>query len=118
VKDTNSFPELICRYGVTDRIELRFGWNYEVGGAGNDTSGAAVAAEEIPSENRLERESEVAYGMKFLVNRQDHWLPGSIVIVQGFTPTSGMETASRVVATYAFGWRFPNKWKLDAAMRY
>src|SRR5262245_60734814 len=38
VKETHSFPELVCRYGLTDRLELRLGWNYEVGGAGNDIS--------------------------------------------------------------------------------
>ncbi len=36
--DTNSFPELLVRYGLTDRVELRLGWNYEAGGGGNVVS--------------------------------------------------------------------------------
>jgi hypothetical protein len=40
VPETHSFPELLLRYGVAERVELRLGWNYEVGGAGNDTSGS------------------------------------------------------------------------------
>ena len=32
VADTNSLPELVCRYGVSDWLELRLGFNYEVGG--------------------------------------------------------------------------------------
>src|SRR5262245_36977286 len=31
VKETHSFPELILRYGLSERLELRLGWNYEVG---------------------------------------------------------------------------------------
>src|SRR5262245_58606361 len=42
VPETHSFPELLLRYGVSNRIELRFGVNYEVGGEGNETSGSAA----------------------------------------------------------------------------
>jgi hypothetical protein len=41
VKETHSFPELLGRYGLTDRVELRLGWNYEVGGAGSDARAPA-----------------------------------------------------------------------------
>src|SRR5687768_11001436 len=27
VKETHSFPELVLRYGLTDRVEVRLGWN-------------------------------------------------------------------------------------------
>src|SRR5262245_45700960 len=30
VAETHSFPELLFRHGITDQIELRLGWNYEV----------------------------------------------------------------------------------------
>src|ERR1700761_9638214 len=30
-KIKNSFPELLLRYGIGDRFELRLGWNYETG---------------------------------------------------------------------------------------
>src|SRR5262249_14281179 len=30
-KTKNSFPELLMRYGIGDRFELRLGWNYETG---------------------------------------------------------------------------------------
>src|SRR5262245_46871064 len=39
VAETHSYPELIVRYGLSDWIELRLGWNYEVGGAGSPVSG-------------------------------------------------------------------------------
>ena len=66
----------------------------------------------------MERESEISYGLKAALTVQDRWLPDSVVILQGFTPTSGIETATDLVATYAFGWELPNRWKLDAAFRY
>src|SRR5215831_18645405 len=69
VKETHSFPETVFRYGLTDRLELRLGWNYEVGGAGNDASGADVSEEDLPVGKRLERESNLAYGVKLQVTR-------------------------------------------------
>lgn len=38
-----SFPELLVRYGMTEKIELRLGWNFEVGGAGDVVSGGEGA---------------------------------------------------------------------------
>jgi hypothetical protein len=42
VPPTHSFPELLVRYGVMERLELRLGWNYEAGGKGNEASGYLV----------------------------------------------------------------------------
>ena len=36
--DTHSFPELLTRYGVSDWLELRLGWNYEIGGESSVSS--------------------------------------------------------------------------------
>jgi hypothetical protein len=118
VPETHSFPELLFRYGLTERIELRLGWNYEVGGAGSDTSGVDVGEEELPVEKRLERESNLLSGVKFRVTDQETWVPASAFIFQAFTPTSGMATATQSMAAYVFGWELPRSWKLDAALRY
>ena len=49
-------------------------------------------------------------------------MPRSVAIIQGITPTGGgspgTSTATRLVATYASGWAFPNRWQLDTSMRY
>jgi hypothetical protein len=37
--ETHSFPEMLVRFGLLKRLELRVGWNYEVGGGG-DVSGS------------------------------------------------------------------------------
>lgn len=122
IKETHSLPELILRYGISDRVELRLGWNYEVGGVGNATTGLD-ASDEDPTRTRasLIREYTLAYGAKVRLTDQAGWRPQSALILQGFTPTGGSTgagTASQLVATYAAGWQFANRWKFDAAMRY
>lgn len=121
VKETHSFPEAIFRYGVTDWLELRFGANYEVGGAGSEVSGAAGEAEfgeEGRMGGKLERESVVFYGFKARFSRQDGLVPQNALLFQARTPTSGEATDTHFIGTYVFGWQLPNRWKLDAAVRY
>jgi hypothetical protein len=115
VADTHSFPELLIRYGVTDNIELRFGWNFEVGGAGDLTSGNGGANEFGGDE--VERESQILYGIKTTLIEQSGWIPANAVILQGYTPTSGEDSASDFVAAYVVGWQLPNRWRLDSSMR-
>lgn len=119
VKETHSFPELIVRYGLSKRIELRFGWNYEVGGEGSDISGIDAAEEDFTAAAAgLERDSRLSYGLKLQTTEQEGWLPESALILQMFTPTSGRANDSSFVGTYVFGWELPNRWVLDAAFRY
>jgi hypothetical protein len=116
VVETHSFPELLVRYGISERIELRLGWNYEVGGTGDIVSGNEGG--EAPDGSAIERESQMLYGFKAVVSEQRGWVPRSATILQGYTPTSGEAPATDVVVTYAFGWELPNRWRLDSSMRY
>ncbi|MFT3882806.1 MAG: transporter [Gemmatales bacterium] len=117
-KETNSFPEALLRYGLTERLELRLATNYEVGGAGSDIGGGAGGGEEFTSLGKLERETTVSYGMKYRLTEGDSWMPGSAFILQAATPTSGSTTNTQLASTYVFGWELPYKMKLDAAFRY
>jgi hypothetical protein len=114
--ETHSFPELLLRYGLAERIELRMGWNYEVGGVSSAVTGADVV--ESPGGTGLPHDSHLLYGLKLRVSKQEDWLPDSSLIVQGLTPTSGESTATQLNAAYAFGWKFPNRWRLDSALRF
>ena len=127
--DTHSFPELLLRYGVAERLELRLGWNYEVGGSGNDISGSGqsdafrgprlMEPRRAPREgSALERDSRVNYGLKAGVTEQDGWLPESAVILYGQTPTSGAVTTTTGGAAYVFGWEMPGEWRFDVGNRY
>lgn len=114
--DTNSWPELLLRWGLTERIELRLGWNYEIGGGGNVIS--SMESSEGLGGDTVSSESRIMYGIKGAVSYQQGWIPRSCLILEGFTPTSGDQPATQPVATYAFGWLLANQWRLDMAMRY
>lgn len=117
VPDTHSLPELVTRYGVNDWLELRLGWNYEVGGAPNVVSSNTADPEDL-TESGIERDSQIFYGLKASLTEQDGFRPQSAVIVQAGTPTSGLDTATQMFATYVVGRTFAKGWKWDTAMRY
>lgn len=120
--ETHSLPELLVRYGLTDRVEVRVGFNYEVGGGGNETTGSAAAFTESPERPMgLIRETQVSYGVKVRLTDQSGWIPRSVVVLAGTTPTGGSHgssTATQVIATGVTGWELPNRWRFDTAMRY
>lgn len=121
VAETHSLPELVIRYGASDWLELRFGTNYEIGGESSDVSGSEGTLGEgllEEDESRLEEEANVSFGLKIDITDQSSWVPDSAVILNGITPTSGRETATRFVGTYVFGWELENGWVWDTAIRY
>jgi len=117
-KETNSFPEALVRIGISKRLELRLGTNYEIGGIGSDIAGSEGGGDELQRSKALESESNISYGVKYRLSESDSWLPESAVILQAYTPTSGKTTNTQLVSTYAFGWELPKGMKLDAAFRY
>ncbi len=116
VHETHSLPEIVLRHGISEIMELRLGWNYEVGGAGSPISGNLPGDE--PEESKLDRDSRMLYGTKVRVSDQRGLLPQSSFILQGLTPTYGEVTATQMSAAYAFGWTLPNRWVWDFATRY
>lgn len=117
VPDTNSFPEIVTRYGVNDWLELRLGWNWEAGGAPNTISGGIGELGE-PTEQSVEFESQIFYGFKAALSEQDRWIPESAIIVQAGTPVTGSDPASQLFTTYVLGWELANHWEWDSAIRY
>jgi len=116
VPETHSFPELLTRYGLNDWAELRIGTNYEVGGASNPVSGNVP--DNLADTAELEHSANVNYGLKLDLLDQAGFLPDIAIMANGFTPTSGEETATDVASTLILGWRLANEWELDAALRY
>jgi len=113
---TNSFPELLVRIGARERLEWRFGFNYEQNSGGSVV--AAVEVGEPPREGTGSEEANLLYGIKVRVTDQADWLPRSAVIVEAFTPVAGDIWGTEPSATYAFGWELPTAWRLDTAIRY
>ncbi len=113
--DNHSFPEIITRVGLTKRLELRLGWNSEIGGGGSVSSGDAGGESEV-TESR--QESQMLYGFKYGLTQQQQWIPQSACIVQATTPTAGPETNSDLQLGYVFGWKVFDDWQLDSSLRY
>ncbi len=114
VPDANSVPELLIRSGISDRFEMRLGWNYEAGGPTGAVSGSDLGDEDFFTE----KSSKVLYGLKFEQTQQSGWLPESCVILEGYTPTSGPSTFSRMVLAEVFGWTLPNQWQWNSSLRF
>jgi hypothetical protein len=112
VKTKYSFPELLLRYGIGDRFELRLGWNFETGrerGPGGGSIAGFFAAN---------AEQQVYYGFKTVVSKQSGWFPGSAFLLQGHTPTGGPQSVSQLRTGYVLGWTLPNRWDFDAGFRF
>ncbi len=111
-KTKNSFPELLMRYGIGDRFELRLGWNYETGRERKPDAG------NIAGFFGANAEQQIFYGFKAALSRQAGWVPGSAILAQGHTPTGGPQTATQLRTGYVLGWQLPNRWDFDAAFRF
>ncbi len=115
--ETHSYPELLLRYGWRENVELRFGWNYEIGGVGNPISGNISDFEEA-EEGQLEKEAKLLYGAKLFLTEQRGWTPRSSIIIQGFSPTFGESSQTTMSATPVIGWQLRNGWSWDSGLRY
>jgi hypothetical protein len=113
---TNSYPELLCRIGRSERFEWRLGVNYSVGSQGNVVT--SVEAGELPFFGNTLYESNFLYGFKLKTSQQDGLIPDSCFIMEATTPMYGEEFGTEPVATTVFGWEFPAGWRCDAALRY
>lgn len=121
---TNSYPELLCRQGVTDWFELRFGVNYDVNSQGSVVT--SVEAGEVDEPGQTGHESSVLYGLKAALSDQDGLIPQACFIMEGDTPMHGEHYGTVPIATAVAGWELPLKlpsrgsrpWRLDTALRY
>ncbi len=111
----HSFPELVLRHGIGDRLELRVGYNYETGGP------SEVAEGDIAGNFGINAEQQVFYGFKYAVSRQRpefRLLPHSAMLVQAHTPINSAEGLTQARLGYVWGWVLRNGWTLDQAIRF
>jgi Putative MetA-pathway of phenol degradation len=111
----HSFPETVFRYGVGDRFELRFGYNYEIGRASETAEG------DIAGNFGINAEQQVLYGFKYAVTRgksRRRLTPHSAFLAQAHTPIGSVEGQTQMRLGYAWGWVLPNSWTFDQAVRF
>jgi hypothetical protein len=114
---TSSYPELLVRSGASDWWEWRLGVNYTVGSQGNVVTSVEVG--ELPFDGHAVYESNILFGFKAAVTRQEGWVPESCFIMEATTPTYAEEWGTSPVATAVWGWELPSgAGRLDAALRY
>lgn len=78
ISQTHATPELVFRYGVTDRIEVAMRFNYVWRFFGSE--------EDIGNEDSAE---DMRLGVKFETSEQDDWLPQTAIDVRMTVPTGG-----------------------------
>ncbi|MBS0266513.1 MAG: transporter [Planctomycetes bacterium] len=117
----HSVPELVIRYGLTERMEARFGWNEMIGGTGTIVSPVqqqtGLFVSQFPK-GTLSYVNRFMGGMKYRVNDQSGWFPASTFIFEGYVPSYGNTMKNQVSATYAIGWEFAPRTSLNASVRY
>jgi Putative MetA-pathway of phenol degradation len=112
----HSFPESVLRYGVGDRLELRFGYNYETGPANREAPEGDIAGN-----FGINAEQQVFYGFKYQVSRprkESRWIPETAYLLQFHTPIGSIERRTQVRTGLAWGWILPNGWTFDSGMRF
>lgn len=102
------YPDLLVRYGLQERLELRLGWTYE---SGKLNHLAPESAEKV-------EEGLMIYGAKLFVTETEGWVPDSSIIVSGYTPTSGESNDTDFSVEYALGWEWGEGWELDWGLRW
>ena len=97
-----------------DRLELRFGYNDELGRA------SEVAEGDIAGNFGINAEQQVLYGFKYAVTRRNaryRFLPNGAFLAQAHTPIGSVEGQTQMRLGYAWGWILPNGWALDQGVR-
>jgi hypothetical protein len=113
---SHSFPELLVRYGLLPRFEVRLGWNADIGWHAGDISSTTGHSEAAGV--GVAHEYQISYGLKAIITQQQQLIPQSALIVQGLTPTGGDFHTSQLMATYVIGWMLPMGFRANAAIRY
>lgn len=101
------YPDLLARLGVSDLLELRVGWTYEVAKFHHLAPPGAEPGEE----------GLINYGAKVCMTKACCAVPDSALIITGYTPTSGESNDSDFSLEYVYGWK-SGEWELDGMVRW
>ena len=117
----HSVPELVIRYGMTERFEARFGWNEMVGFGASMVSPVQQQSSLVTPPKTAQQEiyaSRFMGGFKWRAFDQEGWFPAQTVIVEGYIPSYGNTKRDQASATYVVGWEFASHVQFNASLRY
>ncbi|MBI1323478.1 hypothetical protein GC170_09875 [bacterium] len=110
-----SFPEVMLRVGLTDRLEARLGYNFETGTATQASEG------DIVNGFGIDAEQQAFYGFKYQITElNEKWrlLPESVILVQGHTPMGSIAGQTQIRCGGAWGWELPRGMQLSQSFRF
>ena len=109
--NTHDLPELLMRYGVAERLELRLAWD----------EGMVFDRFMDHNSGRIVNESgstDLEMGFKYAISKQDKWLPRTAIIVAISAPVGDATQSSRQVdahLNFLYSWKFTKKLLLSCS---
>jgi Putative MetA-pathway of phenol degradation len=109
--NAHDLPEMLVRYGLAERLELRIAWD----------EGMVFESRRDRNTGRLMAESgstDMGIGFKYALTQQDKWRPQSAIITSISAPVGSAELSSRqvdVLVNYLYSWDFTKKLSLNCS---
>ena len=109
--NAHDLPELLVRYGLAERLELRVAWD----------EGMVFESHRDRNTGRLVAENgstDMDIGFKYALTQQDKWRPQSAIITAVSAPVGTPELSSRqvhVLINYLYSWDFTKKLSLNCS---
>jgi hypothetical protein len=105
----HDLPELLVRYGLAERLEMRVAWD------------AGLIFDQFTDRHsgRVINESgstDMEFGLKYALTKQDKWLPQSAIITSVTAPVGTASHSSEqtdVNVSYQYGWELNDKISLN-----
>jgi Putative MetA-pathway of phenol degradation len=109
--NTHDLPELLVRYGVAERLELRIAWD----------PGFVFDRQADPNSGRIVTDnggSDMELGFKYALSKQDQWQPESGIITSITAPVGARAQSSEqfdVLVNYLYSWKLNKKATLSGS---
>lgn len=109
-RETHDLPELLLRYGVAERLELRLAWEGWIFDHQSDGANRRVVGEN--------GSTDLECGLKYALTKQDKWLPQSALILAITAPIGSPAFSSQQVdaeVNFCYSWEFTKRLSLNCS---
>jgi hypothetical protein len=109
--NSHDLPELLVRYGVAERLEVRVAWD----------EGMVFERNTNPSSGRTvtsDGSTDLSFGFKYAISKQKDWFPRTAVIAAVTAPMGSATQGSRQVdaqVNFCYSWEFTKKLSLSCS---